>query len=118
MQLSLQGQLRDEDLTALEVPVLFIKGTKDPFSTEDPWRETLSRMQSPQVEVEVVVKGDHSLSAKTGVGKQRNIPLANPHWLRMTACLANPKLNLFCLSADGSSSAGCELGERYKQQCC
>ena len=67
----LQDELRDEDLTALQVPVLFVKGTKDPFSTEKPWKEVLSRMQSPRVEVVTVEKGDHSLSTKSGVGKKR-----------------------------------------------
>ena len=66
-----QDQLRDEDLTALQVPVFFVKGTKDTFSTEAPWKEVLSRMQSPRVEVAIVEKGDHSLSTKSGIGKQR-----------------------------------------------
>lgn len=70
----MQEELRDEDLTALQIPVLLVKGTKDPFSTEAPWKEVLSRMQSPRVEVATVEKGDHSLSTKSGVGKQRYIP--------------------------------------------
>ena len=67
----LQEELRDEDLTALQVPVLFVKGTKDTFSTETAWKEVLSRMQSPRVEVAIVEEGDHSLSTKSGIGKQR-----------------------------------------------
>lgn len=74
----LQEELRDVDLVALEMPVLFVKGTKDTFSTEEPWQEVLSRMQSPQVEVVTVEKGDHSLSTKSGIGKQRSAKADRP----------------------------------------
>ena len=67
----IQEQLRDEDLTALQIPVLIVKGTKDTFSTEGPFKEVTSRMASPRLEIEMVEKGDHSLSSKTGVGKER-----------------------------------------------
>lgn len=69
--LAFQDQLRDEDLTALQIPVLIVKGTKDTFSTNGPFEEVMSRMTSPRVEIEMVEKGDHSLSSKSGVGKER-----------------------------------------------
>ena len=67
----IQEQLRDEDLTALDIPVLFVRGLKDPFSTNGPWTEVLSRMSSDSVEVESVDRGDHSLSTKTKHGRER-----------------------------------------------
>lgn len=53
------------------MPVLFVRGTKDPFSTEKPWEEVLQRMASSDVQVESVEKGDHSLGSKTAAGKAR-----------------------------------------------
>ena len=44
-------QLRDDPLTALQVPLLFVRGTKDSFSEEAQFQQILKRLASPKVQV-------------------------------------------------------------------
>jgi len=54
--------LRVESLIPLKCPLLFIRGTKDPFSQQDRWDEMLGRLQSNKVSVHSVDGGGHMLS--------------------------------------------------------
>lgn len=44
-------ELRDNPLTQLTLPLLFIRGTRDEFSRQVEWDEVLSKLQSELVEV-------------------------------------------------------------------
>ena len=46
-----EGQLRDSPLTDLQLPLLFVRGTKDDFSQQGQWEAVMQRMQSPRLEV-------------------------------------------------------------------
>jgi len=62
---SAKGALRDEVLTALRVPVLFVQGTRDRLCPLDLLEEVRGRMTAPGT-LHVVEGGDHSLE----VGKR------------------------------------------------
>jgi uncharacterized protein len=68
-------KLRDDPLTSITLPLLFIRGTKDPFCTEKPWKEVFKRLQSELLEVHSVDGGGHGLevSQKGGQGKDEVI---------------------------------------------
>lgn len=46
-----QDQLRDKPLTDLTLPIMFVRGTKDAFSTPGPWEATRARLASARVVV-------------------------------------------------------------------
>jgi len=64
-----QPRLRDEVLLALEVPILFIQGTRDRLCPLDLLDEVRSRMKAPS-ELFVVEAGDHSLQVTRTHSKQ------------------------------------------------
>jgi predicted alpha/beta-hydrolase family hydrolase len=49
--LCFQEQLRDDPLTSLQAPVLFVRGTNDNFCEERIFEAIKGRMTSPLVEV-------------------------------------------------------------------
>lgn len=59
------GQLRDEVLLALEVPVLFVQGTRDSLCPLDLLSDVRRRMRS-RSQLYVVESGNHSLLATKG----------------------------------------------------
>jgi predicted alpha/beta-hydrolase family hydrolase len=60
------GALRDEVLVALETPVLFVQGTRDPLCPLETLAEVRERMTVPST-LEVVEGGDHSLAVSAAV---------------------------------------------------
>ncbi len=56
------GKLRDEVLRALETPILFVQGTRDPLCSLDELERVRREMRAPN-ELHVVENGDHSLGA-------------------------------------------------------
>jgi predicted alpha/beta-hydrolase family hydrolase len=46
-----QESLRDEPLCSLRLPLLFLRGTSDPFSTPEPWEQVHRRLVTADVEV-------------------------------------------------------------------
>lgn len=58
-------------MTALDIPVLIVRGTKDPFSTEDVFQAAMKRMTSSKLQISTVQNGDHSLGTKTKIGQER-----------------------------------------------
>ncbi|GAB4819382.1 hypothetical protein N2152v2_006428 [Parachlorella kessleri] len=56
-----EGQLRDSPLTELQLPMLFVRGTKDEFSQQEQWEAVMQRMQSPRLEHYTVEGAGHSL---------------------------------------------------------
>ena len=54
------GAVRDEVLLALNAPVLFVQGTRDPLCPLDPLAAVRTRMTAPST-LHVVSDGDHSL---------------------------------------------------------
>lgn len=44
-------QLRDDPLTALQAPLLFVRGTNDAFCEEAQYQQILKRLTSPDVQV-------------------------------------------------------------------
>lgn len=63
-------QLRDSPLTSLTLPLLFIRGTKDPFCTEAPWKGVSKRLKSDLVQVHSVEDGDHGLKVTSSSGNK------------------------------------------------
>ena len=61
------GALRDEVLVALQTPILFVQGTRDPLCALDRLAEVRARMAAPNA-LHVVEGGNHSLEASA---KQR-----------------------------------------------
>ncbi|KAG7673255.1 hypothetical protein Ndes2526B_g03316 [Nannochloris sp. 'desiccata'] len=61
-------KLRDDPLASLTLPLLFIRGMKDPFCTEKPWKQVLKRLKGGVVEVHSVQGGGHGLAVSTGRG--------------------------------------------------
>jgi predicted alpha/beta-hydrolase family hydrolase len=41
---AVQEDVRDEPLTSLQLPLMFVRGTNDPFSTQDPWDKLRPRL--------------------------------------------------------------------------
>ncbi|BDA48730.1 Testis-expressed protein 30 [Coccomyxa sp. Obi] len=60
------SQLRDNPLTALTSPILFVRGTNDAFCEHEQFETVKARMTSSDVQVHAVESGDHSLRAKGG----------------------------------------------------
>ncbi|CAL8463407.1 g2941 [Coccomyxa elongata] len=60
------SQLRDNPLTALTSPILFVRGTNDAFCEHEQFKTVKARMTSSDVQVHTVESGDHSLKAKGG----------------------------------------------------
>src|SRR5262249_37671391 len=52
-------QRRDQHLPAVDVPMLFLSGTRDPFATPDELRALTSAL--PQADLQLFEGGDHSL---------------------------------------------------------
>lgn len=46
-----QHKLRDEPLRSLQLPLLFLRGTSDPFCTENQWQALLAQLASCNVQV-------------------------------------------------------------------
>jgi len=67
----LQDQLRDDDLVALEQPMMIVRGSKDAFSTEGPFAQVTKRMSSRWLCIIDVPGGDHSLGTKNAAGEKR-----------------------------------------------
>lgn len=61
-----QGELRDVPLVELTLPLLFVRGTRDPFSTPGPWHTLRQRLGSSSVTEHPVDAGDHALSVPGG----------------------------------------------------
>lgn len=55
-----KGALRDEVLLALEIPILFVQGTRDPMGPLDVLDDVRARMRAPSA-LHVVEGGNHSL---------------------------------------------------------
>ncbi len=55
-----RAKLRDEVLRALQTPILFVQGTRDPLCPLDLLERVRGEMQAPTV-LHTVVEGDHSL---------------------------------------------------------
>jgi predicted alpha/beta-hydrolase family hydrolase len=61
-----RAKLRDEVLRALQTPVLFVQGTRDPLCPLDILERVRAEMKAP-TELQIVTEGDHSL----GVSKRQ-----------------------------------------------
>jgi len=64
------GALRDQVLLALQAPVLFVQGTRDPLCPLDLLAEVRLRMTAPST-LHVVDGGDHSLAVSATARKAR-----------------------------------------------
>ncbi len=64
------GALRDQVLLALETPVLFVQGTRDPLCPLDLLADVRARMRAPSTLV-IVDGGDHSLAVSAAARKTR-----------------------------------------------
>jgi uncharacterized protein len=64
------GALRDQVLLALETPVLFVQGTRDPLCPLDLLAEVRTRMKAPSTLL-IVEGGDHSLTVSAAARKAR-----------------------------------------------
>ena len=64
------GALRDQVLLALETPVLFVQGTRDPLCPLDLLAEVRPRMKAPNTLL-IVDGGDHSLAVSAAARKAR-----------------------------------------------
>lgn len=64
------GALRDQVLLALQTPVLFVQGTRDPLCPLDLLDEVRARMAAPS-RLLIVEGGDHSLAVSAAVRKMR-----------------------------------------------
>lgn len=60
------AQLRDAPLAGLRLPLLLVRGTRDPFSRQPQWDALLPRLASPQPSVHLVEGGDHGLGVPGG----------------------------------------------------
>ncbi len=64
-----QAELRDAPLCSLSLPVLFIRGSRDEYSTEGPFKSLLERMTSSDVQVHEVSEGGHKLGFPKSVSQ-------------------------------------------------
>src|SRR3954469_21883667 len=62
------GAIRDEVLLALEVPILFVSGTRDPLCSLDVLTGVRAKMKA-RSSLFVVEGGDHSLQVSAGARK-------------------------------------------------
>ena len=58
-------QRRDAHLPAIDVPILFVQGSRDTFGTPDELRPVLDRIE-PEPTLHIVEGGDHSFKSKGG----------------------------------------------------
>eukprot|EP00297_Palpitomonas_bilix_P018147 CAMPEP_0113892972 /NCGR_PEP_ID=MMETSP0780_2-20120614/15772_1 /TAXON_ID=652834 /ORGANISM="Palpitomonas bilix" /LENGTH=192 /DNA_ID=CAMNT_0000883087 /DNA_START=116 /DNA_END=694 /DNA_ORIENTATION=+ /assembly_acc=CAM_ASM_000599 len=58
----MNGKVRDEVLLQLDLPILFLRGTRDNMCPKDKLAATVKKMKC-EYEIEVVEAGDHSLNA-------------------------------------------------------
>jgi predicted alpha/beta-hydrolase family hydrolase len=69
------GKLRDQILLALEAPILFVQGTRDPLCPLDLLAAVRAKMNAPN-ELYVVEGGDHSLEVGRGkIDRDRRLEL-------------------------------------------
>lgn len=59
--------IKDEHLYAIEAPMLFVEGTRDPFCPLDTLAKVLKKL--PSAELIVVDGGDHSLKVRKSSGR-------------------------------------------------
>ena len=64
------GALRDQVLLALQTPILFVQGTRDPLCPLDLLADVRARMKAPNTLL-VVEGGDHSLAVSATARKAR-----------------------------------------------
>ena len=64
------GALRDQVLLALQTPILFVQGTRDPLCPLDLLGEVRARMTAPSTLL-IVDGGDHSLAVSAAARKAR-----------------------------------------------
>lgn len=62
------AQLRDAPIAGLPLPLLLVRGTRDPFSQQPQWDAFLPRLASPRLSVHLVGRGCHGLSVPGGGG--------------------------------------------------
>ena len=63
--------LRDNPLIQLKLPIIFVRGTKDPFSQEKFWLEVMARMEAASlVQVHSVESGGHGLEVPGNAEKK------------------------------------------------
>ena len=78
------GKRRDADLAGLDVPMLFLHGTRDPFGTPDEMRALVETL--PRATLHLIDGGDHSLVVKrkdAADSVERAVDLA-VQWLRQS----------------------------------
>jgi predicted alpha/beta-hydrolase family hydrolase len=61
-------RLRDEHLYAIDVPMLFVEGTRDPFCPLQTLEEVRGRLSAPS-ELAVIDDGDHSFKVRRSSGR-------------------------------------------------
>jgi hypothetical protein len=76
--------LRDEHLYAIDVPMLFVEGTRDPFCPLGTLEKVRARIKSS--DLVVVDDGDHSLKVRKSSGRDtqtawRHAAASNAEWL-------------------------------------
>ncbi|GMH39343.1 hypothetical protein BSKO_07241 [Bryopsis sp. KO-2023] len=65
--------LRDHPLCDIKLPLLFLRGTRDPFCTAEPWEDVTQRMSSSKLKIHTLETGDHSLKVKGGKVKNKEV---------------------------------------------
>jgi hypothetical protein len=68
-------RIRDEHLYRIEVPMLFLEGTRDPFATPALLERVLARL-GPRAEVDWIDGGDHSFRVRGAKREDRDIGAA------------------------------------------
>ncbi len=86
------GALRDQVLLALETPVLFVQGTRDPLCPLDLLADVRARMKAPSTLL-IVDGGDHSLAVSAAARKARGETQADSDARVLEA------IRSFCLTA-------------------
>jgi uncharacterized protein len=86
------GALRDQALLALETPVLFVQGTRDPLCPLDLLAELRPRMKASST-LQIVDGGDHSLAVSAAARKARGETQADSDARVLEA------IRSFCLTA-------------------
>jgi hypothetical protein len=86
------GALRDQVLLALETPILFVQGTRDPLCPLDLLADVRARMRAPSTLL-IVEGGDHSLAVSAAARKARGETQADSDARVLQA------IRSFCLTA-------------------
>jgi predicted alpha/beta-hydrolase family hydrolase len=86
------GALRDQVLLALETPILFVQGTRDPLCPLDLLADVRARMRAPSTLL-IVDGGDHSLAVSAAARKARGETQADSDARVLQA------IRSFCLTA-------------------